>query len=359
MRWLVLVVTLTGCTRGLDSFNQFKDIRVLGVQAEPPAVLKDPTDDPTLAAVFTALVVDPRGGDVQYTWQFCPLPSSNACDDFDAQLALIDAPDAVMLRGLRALGATGTVPAGTAMHGAASYAVPAFDLAQAASAAGVDLKPLYAYFLKTSLLGEGLGVWPTAVLTVTNLAHGDTTVAQKRVVYGLKSLAALAGPLAGQYGITLCPPTGTKPAGCLDLPTFTPNHNPVFADLQFAMGARFTTDFQPLTQPATVPAGQSIQFRPLFTPESAETYQILRGSLQTRDIEVQTRVEALSVTWFCSAGSLAHGLTWPLFTKTLNNTFAAPSSPPADSHGQVTCWLVGRDQRGGEVWQSLEIQVTP
>ena len=360
MRWLVaLTVMLGGCSRGLDNFDQFKDVRILGLQAEPPAVLKDPTEDPTLATLFSALIVDPRGGNVSYTWEFCPLPSNNACDDFDDQLKLLAPADANMLRSLRTLTASGTVPPSTDAHGAANYSIPPFDLVQTSSSAGIDLRPLYAYFLKTNLLGEGLGVWPTAILTATNVTHGGNVVGQKRVVYGLRSLAALAAPLAGQFHITICPPAGSKPAGCLDLPTFVPNHNPAFSNLLVAPGDRVASNFTALTQPVSLAAGQSIQLRPLFTADSVETYQSLRGSLQTRDIEVTTHVEALSVSWFCSAGTLAHALTWPLFTKTLDNTFTAPSTPPADTNGQVSCWLVGRDQRGGEVWQSLEIQVTP
>jgi hypothetical protein len=33
--------------------------------------------------VFEALVLDPRGSSIDYTWSFCPVESSEACADYE------------------------------------------------------------------------------------------------------------------------------------------------------------------------------------------------------------------------------------------------------------------------------------
>ena len=111
--------------------------------------------------------------------------------------------------------------------------------------------------------------------------------------------------------------------------------------------------------PVSVVAGEAIRILPIFTPESYEPYQTIKADFVNSTLFVDDLVEDLSVSWFCTTGKLSDSLTWPKFSKTLDTQYTAPDEPPADTDGRVSIWLVARDQRGGEEWMSLELQVFP
>ncbi|HET6345429.1 MAG TPA: hypothetical protein VFH51_10885, partial [Myxococcota bacterium] len=99
----------TGCQAGLDKYEVFTDLRVLGLSATPPEILTgDPASTPTQV---TALVVNPQGGPVSYAWSLCPVQSDTACLDFDRQVASAAPATQAVLRDLRALRAAGSADA--------------------------------------------------------------------------------------------------------------------------------------------------------------------------------------------------------------------------------------------------------
>ena len=69
-RWTLAILALVGCTEGLDVYSEVEDLRVLGIQAEPPEVFFEdvlPPDDPVYPTLvtFRVLLVDPRGEPVR------------------------------------------------------------------------------------------------------------------------------------------------------------------------------------------------------------------------------------------------------------------------------------------------------
>ena len=350
----LMALSFASCNSGLDSYEELIDLRVLGLQAEPPELLIDLPEAQNAAVSFKALVVDPRHGPVTYHWSFCPIASSTACLDYNDVRALATASDAAMLDGLRNATQGGTTEPVNAhsmyspldwwgTRAAWPYDLPAFP---------VTLPGTLAYYhVQDSGMGFGMGVWPSAVLDVQT---GDESVkAIKRVTYGIanrRELAQLASELGGEAAAAmpfeLCYPEQTPATqpGCLPLKDATPNHNPMFARVRAAQGKDPTnpdwTDIE--LNPAgdvagvvTVVAGEWIRLLPEFTPESSEPYQNLKADLVDGSLHVEDLVEDIAVTWFVTSGKLLNTLTWPLFTKSLDTAYQAPDVPPADTNGRL------------------------
>ena len=83
---------------------------------------------------------------------------------------------------------------------------------------------------------------------------------------------------------------------------------------------------------------------------------MVESTLQASDLVVIDRTEEAVVSWFATAGEFDSPHTTPQLTKTLDNTFTAPATPPAD--GRISVFLVVRDQRGGVGWTSLDVAVS-
>ena len=149
---LVLSAALAGCTSDLPQPQTAEDLRVLAIRADPPELLYDAPEDRTVS--FSALVVDPRGGTVNYAWRFCPIESDPTCRDYGALRPQLDESQRQEMDPLvddLAVGsadspATGLVVpdglsdgSGDAGSALAPYAIARFDLvlpASVASAAG-------------------------------------------------------------------------------------------------------------------------------------------------------------------------------------------------------------------------------
>jgi hypothetical protein len=356
------LVLACGCNQDLPVYSLVEDLRVLAMRAEPPLFL---FDEASGDVVVDALVVDPRGGPVSFAWSFCPVESNKACTDFADQLALAQgatsdppAGDAAALLAAHAVSETGAaVPSPEAPDLPAAeplrpYTVASFTIPHEAVTA------LQGYFEANGFYGFGMGSWPSAVLTLAR--PGDGVTAQKRVVVSVADLSVYNALLKSQLGYSFCP--DPESARCIPWdPALAGNHNPVFEKVQYSKGKSPLADWLDLPpgNVITMQHDEEIRILPTFTPESPEDYQTLRSTLQTGQIEVERLTEKVSVSWFVTDGKVQDPLTWPEFTKTLDTVYTAPSRPPESTGGLVTVWMVGRDQRGGEAWAHVDIQITP
>lgn len=374
-RLLLLVPLLSACSGDLPVYSLIEGLRVLAVKVDPPKFL---FDQPASEVSFEALVVDAKGRTVDASWQFCPVESSKACLDYDTIFAQqagiatlvtqqlvtkevpVDPPlDLGPVAAARALTGSGTAtppapdPARPGSETLQPYAVPSFVLGQS------DIQGLQSFFEYSSFFGYGEGSWPSAILTVS--VPGDSVTAQKRVVASLANLAAVNTQLRATLGFQFCPKTEEDPIPCKDWdPVRAGNHNPVFAATQWSAGKTPLATWLdlPADEPLPLKAGAEIRLLPSFTPESFEPYQIIRTNLSS-EIEIEDATEELSVSWFVTAGKVQDQLTWPLFTRTLDTVYTAPKTPPAETNGLVTVWMVGQDQRGGTAWTHVDLLIEP
>ncbi len=367
MRATALLLVLAACTDPLPLYYQVEDLRVLGMRADPPEVLLDGPAE--VDVTFSALVVDPRRGAIDWRWQFCPVDSERACLDYEERR------DAAWT-GYRPILDTlhGITLAGTALPVDEVAPVPGTDWWSTRAAWPYALAPfpvnaspdLYTFHLFDNALGAGQGATPSATLTLTKGA--ETLIAAKRMVLGVRDARAAAAQLAGQFGVTICDAGQTPETqpGCLLIRDKEPNSHPVFAAVRLARGASPLGEFTDLeiapsgdvAGPVSLRAGESIRLLPVFTPESSQAFQTLQLDLLSQRLYVEDDVEELSVSWFVTAGRLREAFTWPQWTKTLDTVYIAPDAPPSPD-GRASVWLIARDQRGGEAWMSVELSILP
>jgi hypothetical protein len=124
---------------------------------------------------------------------------------------------------------------------------------------------------------------------------------------------------------------------------YVPNQNPEEPALERATSA----GWQSLD---AVTAGESVSLRVRWGAASREKYV----SLPPRGTALEDRIEAMSVSWFSSAGSFAEAVTGRAEQDPGNdttNSFVAPGSGP------LTLWIVLRDSRGGTVFLTRSVHV--
>jgi hypothetical protein len=108
-----------------------------------------------------------------------------------------------------------------------------------------------------------------------------------------------------------------------------------------------------------VAPGEIVRLRPVLPPEAAEAYQSIESTLMGSNLVVVDRTEEPIVSWFATGGELDLEQTAPQLTRTLDNVFTAPATMPASSDGQLSIFMVVRDQRGGVGWSRVEVTVAP
>jgi hypothetical protein len=135
------------------------------------------------------------------------------------------------------------------------------------------------------------------------------------------------------------------------------NENPKIAaitlDPDGAATPLFTNGAPAPATPATVSAGQRVPLRVAWADASAETYLV--WNLSTHMLE-QHR-EALSVSWFTTAGQFEHDSSGRDENDTTDDTddlWTAPATP-----GTVFVWAVLKDSRGGVDFAQATVTVTP
>jgi hypothetical protein len=85
MRALIAaLIAAAACTPDFQAASEVRDLRILGVQAEPPEAQYDPSASPPTVdpVVVTVLAVDPRDGGIPMTmtYQLCAPTDSRRCD---------------------------------------------------------------------------------------------------------------------------------------------------------------------------------------------------------------------------------------------------------------------------------------
>jgi hypothetical protein len=323
-----------------------EDLRILAIRADPPELLIDRLadlngDQPSQRGVaFEALVLDPRGGPMQFGWRFCPIDSNQTCGDFDERRKLAPAAFQPALDAARAQTLAGEVTLTTTddAAGIENFTVPVTN-------------DLFTYHLADSALGLGNGAWASAVLEVKS-AH-ETLTAQKRVVLAARDLSQWNPELATQ-GWQVCTAENPTP-GCTPLRPRIANHNPTITGVEVARGSLATTQFEPLAERLVVAPGEKLRLRPLFTADSEEPFQVVESTLQSDQLVVTNHSEELIVSWFSTAGAFSDEQTARQLTKTLDNLFTAPAVAPTNN--TLSIFVVARDQRGGVAWTQVHVDV--
>jgi hypothetical protein len=125
---------------------------------------------------------------------------------------------------------------------------------------------------------------------------------------------------------------------------YEPNHNPTLEPLVLLVDGKAVGVDQ-------VPAGTEVVLRTGFAASDAETYLMFDPDTLT----LVERREALSVSWFVTAGSVADDVTGRAEddpATTTETTWLSPSEP-----GVAHVWLVLRDSRGGSDFATYELEV--
>jgi hypothetical protein len=135
------------------------------------------------------------------------------------------------------------------------------------------------------------------------------------------------------------------------------NDNPVLAEVAASIDGAAPVTLQPLVGGALpadalhAPRGATLSLTASWPADSAETYVQYDLTTQT----LVERREALRVSWFTTAGELAHdrsGRAEDDAATTTDNELMLPAVA-----GPVHLWLVLRDSRGGQDWLELGLVV--
>jgi hypothetical protein len=293
-------------------------LRVLAVRAEPPEAA------PGAAVGYTALLVDGSGerADVPLDWAFCNKQKAQSdLDDVDA-LCFVPAADY-----LAPLGA-GAAVSGKLPLTACSLFGPDVPPAQAGMLPGRPVDPdltggfyqpvrlLFALAADDYLLAAGESRLVCGLPGAT-----PETTADFKARYRVNQSPAPAKVTAGEEDTTLAPDDGTSPAFAVKAGSALPLTAswPVCPADAACAGAEPYVAYDPVTR------------------------------------AVVARREAMTVSWFATAGSFAtdrSGRGEEDEGTTAANTWTAPAQA-----GPARMWVVLRDSRGGVSWQRYRLEV--
>lgn len=288
-----LFAIAAGCVPDLgDPESLVTDTRILAVRGDPAEGM------PGATVTYTSLVAAP-GGSVKnpaLDWAFCASPRPLTDDDAVSTACLGD----------------GVVPIG-----GPSQAITAATPLDACSLFGPDTPP--GNFRPTD--------------------PDDTGGFYQPVRADLGALVAFR-----LERVTCDLPDAPVAAAIAFAKTYQPNHNPTLTKLAASVGqAEVALD--------ALPAGTSVQLGTGWGAGDAETYVMFDPGTMT----LVERREALRVSWFVTAGTLADEVTGsaeddPAITTT--TTWLTPATP-----GVVHLWLVLRDSRGGVDFAGYDVEV--
>lgn len=130
---------------------------------------------------------------------------------------------------------------------------------------------------------------------------------------------------------------------------YQPNLDPAIdhVDVVDAAGRRLSLD----AAPQVVAAGRSITLEVTFAAGSAESFPTFDSASETL-VDVR---EALSLSWFVTAGEFEHDKTGVAADETATTTTNRWTAP--GDAGIVHGWLVLRDSRGGTAFRSYQVEV--
>jgi hypothetical protein len=269
--------------------------RVLAVRAVPAEA------PPGTAITFTPFVVGPSGAiaNADVAWSFCTAPRP-LTDDNVVSNACLDAAS------LAAVGAGPTVTATTPQTACALFGPdtpPGGFRPTDPDVTGGYYQPLRA---------DLPGLAPTFALARIrcNLANAD---------------AASASAFAAAYKV---------------------NQNPVLLPLAGSIGGAPAAT-------SAIPAGAQVDFRASWGAASAETFAYFDPASQS----VTTQREAMTVSWYATAGTFATESTGRASTDVATTSDDTWTAPPRA--GSARLFVVLRDSRGGVDFATVELTVVP
>jgi hypothetical protein len=354
-RLLLLGLLLVACTPNFDDETTVKDLRVLGVSADPPEVLLDlgptsmlpdlcPSED-TLRTLFAEaamrapaslpamtvrpMVVDPQGGGrpVHYRAVACVSPTGGIGEEGGG--------GNMMPGGVRQTIGRGVCPDNAPVLGEG-------DVSPAPGSLMPKIEvPLT---LTSELLMAALGQDPLGLIyglavtvQVTASAGPEQAVVRKRVL--------VSGRLT---------------------PEQLPNQNPIIPGVSYRK-----TEDDPLVpydpaQPPMVRLGEKLRIQP--SPGEKQTYPTRIGDRHTGCVHTQSVTEALRFAFFASAGTFSPDVTTtepPVFrdpgpdTHRLESVYEAPKELLPGQTDLVHVWIVTRDERVGSSFIELTLRLVP
>jgi len=314
------VIIANGCNQRSSEYGTLEGLRVLAIQADPPALEPPDADaDTVLAARFSALVY--TGGDADalaYSWSWCPLPSPSsngyAClitrDELQATVNEVPGGDGVL--------------------------VPEFDL-------GRDSTARLEYPLPPPMLQGMCAQLKAMAATVDEEAGGFGVGFDCGATFPVQ----VRLELEGKDGATV---VAIKELRLIvDSEAASPNSNPELAsDPQIGLREGDADAKTAMAVDTSTPLKRELEYviDIAVTAESREPWLD----------ENMASIETLSTTWFVQGGEVASTRTSDatLDRGALQNYFETPT--PADyPDSQLEIIAVIRDDRGGVNWQRRQV----
>jgi len=364
--WLA-ALALAGCGN-LDDVTTVKDLRVLAVQAQPAGFLV-PLDAPgsvaaqDLRATLTALVVDPQGQGrtLTFTGQACP-DYLNTVQPLEGESSRV-CPDAAATAAL-------PPPLDTAL--AATPLATADQPGQTAPTSAIEYRPQVSFGLTPAQLG--LFFSPAG----TGDADLDAAIAYDRD-FGMDAIVDVTFQLGSERARVLKRVVYWPLLPAAEVPaTFAqpqlPNQNPRLVDLQL-FRHRDTTSGDPMdpypdaTPTLSLSAGDKLFVQPVPAPDAAERYLLRVRNTQTNVVETEDVArELLTYQFYATAGTFTPDTRQselsPVYTSAdgrvhVDSEYHPPKAVDLPADGQVTVWVVVRDERAGTSWDSRTFWIAP
>ena len=350
----------------LDNVTTVKDLRVLAVKSDPAGFLV-PLDDPSsltnTTATLTALVVDPlKPSDIlTFTGEACPdyIDTITAASGQSSKLCPSRAVTDQLPPPLDTALATTDLPPGQATP---------------INTSTIEYNPKVLFGITPDKLGLFFAPMPPpmtpaaviqsiqynrdfsldAIVNLTFTIGDENASALKRVVYWPLLPPDLVPPDTACSGAQI------------------PNQNPELQDIGFF---RHRVDGIPADEygdpfvPTISMATDELYVQPTFNEFAAEPYLLRVHNADTGLVETQCRKELLTFQFFASSGTF----TPPERTSELSPLLTPPDNghipidsqwhpPKADAlpaDGNVTVWIVARDERAGAAWLSRKFVLAP
>ncbi|MCK9464175.1 MAG: hypothetical protein M0R80_31530 [Proteobacteria bacterium] len=312
---LVAAAVAAGCGKEFAPFNELDKLRVLAVRAEPPEIA------PGEAAAIDALVFEPDGDEVAYSWSWCPF-TLGALDGYECAVTEQELAEAIE----------------AVAPGAGSF-VPSFDLGDGPSAAFANLVPPAA-----------LDALCEAIASDSAPAFVDLPECGDRLVVTIRLDVAAGGETA----------TAVKELPLLFEAPAEPNANPAIGEI-FAAPAADGAD--PLV------AGAPLEFEPQSALRAETLYdlgadvedaasQLFTPAATDDDPDPEPRRETLFMTWFVTGGETDSMRTGFIeddadMDDLVHNGWRTPEL--VESGGEAQLFLVLQDERGGVGWTARSV----
>ena len=313
---VALLAAGAGCTRDFEPFTELGKLRVLGVQAERPALAPGET------ATLSALVYEPDGDAIEHRWSWCPIAAGRAtgfeCAVTEEELALI----------------------AQSVQPGSSEQIPPFDL-------GGDATAELPYSMSPALLA-GLC---EAALEQDLPAFVPVPDCDRRLVVSVR-LEVTAG--------------GESVAAVKELPLYfepsaATNENPDVRAMWLApVGAGDGALVEaPQDAPLPVEAGRSYRVVVDVPLSSAQTFT---PEASAGEEAPEPRREDLFATWFLTAGRTEASRTTFFdgeigLGELVENEWRAPDRADLDGEDLAELFVVVQDERGGVAWIGRSFRV--